>query len=413
MMRTLVGLGGICGVIVSAAACATGASVTRESAPPKVVADEATQVAQYVQVQEALAADAYADARAALETLAAIGDDTVRPLARATAEAGDLAGMREGFKPLSDAVVGWDLPRGYAAAYCPMFAGGSNWIQRDGPVRNPYYGSAMLTCGVVDAAPGAHMDHTPRHGGIVFMAPDSFHHLEGTYSEPGVFRIYATDNFREPVTVSGFSGRAVTEEAYDADADEFREVTAFELVPSAEGAYLEASVEALQMPGDVIAKVLFEAGFPEERFDFIFAEFSVESGETPALAVVGGMSSGAPESVPLAERIRPRIPAQAGDIASEIASRDLEIQALIERGAFTEMFVPALQAKELALALIDHASELPEDGQNVVKIAVRSLVRSAWLLDWYGDLGNKNQVDDAYEIFGAAVGQIASVYQLR
>lgn len=411
-MRTLVGLGGICGVIVSAAACATGASVARELAPPQVVADEATQLAQYVQVQEALAADAYADARAALETLATIGDDTVRPLARAAAEAEDLAAMREGFKPLSDAVGGWDLPRGYAAAYCPMFAGGSTWIQRDGPVRNPYYGSAMLTCGVVDAAPGAHMDHTPRHGGIVFMAPDSFHHIEGTYAEPGVFRVYATDNFREPVNVSAFSGRAVTEEVYDADADEFREVTAFELVPSAEGAYLEASVEALQMPADVIAKVVFEAGFPEERFDFIFAELSVESGETPGLAVVGGLS-GVPETIPLAERIRPSIPAQAGDIASEIASLDLEIQALIERGAFTEVFIPALQAKELALALIDHGSELPEDRQNVVKIAVRSLVRSAWLLDWYGDLGNKNQVDDAYEIFGAAVGQIAGVYQLR
>ena len=411
-MRTLVGLGGICGVIVSAAACATGASVARESAPPQVVADEAIQLARYVQVQEALAADAYADARAALETLATIGDDTVRPLARAAGEAGDLAAMREGFKPLSDAVVGWDLPRGYAAAYCPMFAGGSNWIQRDGPVRNPYYGSAMLTCGVVDAAPGAHMDHTPRHGGIVFMAPDSFHHLEGTYSEPGVFRLYVTDNFREPVNVSVFSGRAVTEESYVAATDEFREVTAFELVSSAEGAYLEASVEALQMPADVIAKVVFEAGFPEERFDFIFAELSVENRETPALAVVGGIS-GAPENIPLAERIRPRIPAQAGDIASEISSRDLEIQTLIERGAFTELFIPALQAKELALALIDHGSELPEDRQNVVKIAVRSLVRSAWLLDWYGDLGNKNQVDEAYEIFGAAVGQIAGVYQLR
>lgn len=411
-MRTLVALGGICSVLVSAAACATGASVARESAPRQVVADEATQLAQYVQVQEALAADAYVDARAALETLATIGDDTVRPLARAVAEAGDLAAMRERFKPLSDAVAGWDLPRGYAVAYCPMFAGGSNWIQRDGPVRNPYYGSAMLTCGVVDAAPGAHMDHTPRYGGIVFMAPDRFHHIEGTYPEPGVFRLYATDNFREPVNVAGFSGRAVTEEAYDADADEFLEVTALALVPSAEGAYLEANVGALQMPADIIAKVVFEAGFPEERFDFIFAELSVESGETPVLVVVGGVSE-APAIIPLAERIRPRIPAQAGDIASEIASRDVEIQALIERGAFTEVFIPALQAKELALALIDHVSELPEDRQNVVKIAVRSLVRSAWLLDWYGDLGNKNQVDDAYEIFGVAVGQIAGVYQLR
>ena len=77
-----------------------------------------------------------------------------------------------------------------------MYDGGTNWVQADGPVRNPYYGAVMLTCGVIDAAPGAHMDHRPRHGGTVFMAPDSFHHIEGVYPEGGLFRLFATDNYR-------------------------------------------------------------------------------------------------------------------------------------------------------------------------------------------------------------------------
>ena len=45
-MRTLVGLGGICIVIVSAAACATGASVARESAPLVECVDSRPEVGQ-------------------------------------------------------------------------------------------------------------------------------------------------------------------------------------------------------------------------------------------------------------------------------------------------------------------------------------------------------------------------------
>ena len=94
----------------------------------------------------------------------------------------------------------------------------------------------------------------------------------------------------------------------------------------------------------------------------------------------------------------------------EIASRDQIIQDLIARGGFTEIFIPALQAKELALALEARGSEMSEDARNQVRIAVRQLVRAAYMLDLYGDLGNKNDVDTAYNIFGAAVGQLSDVY---
>ena len=378
-------------------------------------ADFPRQLSEYVEVQEALAADEFDRAMTELEEFARITDDATRALAMHALEAGDIEEMRARFKPLSESLTEQALPQGFARAYCPMYDNGSAWVQRDGPVRNPYYGAFMLTCGVVDAAAGAHMDHTPRHGGTVFMAPDSFHHIEGTFPETGLFRLYATDNYREPVDVSTWTGRAVTLEEYDEATDEFVEVRAFDLFPSPDGAFLEALIPTsdpnFDAPAEFTAKVIFEEDFPAERFDFIFGALTTEAAaDAPVSVTFGG---DAPEAVPLAQRILPDIPQDPARIAVEIASRDRQIQDLIARGAFTEIFIPALQAKELALALQRSTSGLPAASSNQIRIAVRHLVRSAYLLDWYGDLGNKNNVDSAYAIFGGAVGEINAVYDIQ
>lgn len=394
-------------LLVAAAACATRQppDVT-SAAPPALAGDLTTQLAPYVEAQQALAADDLDGARVALEALLVIADDVTRPLTKVAAAADSIETMRTDFKPLSEFLAAMDLPAGYARAYCPMYDGGSNWVQVDGPLRNPYYGSTMLTCGVIDAAPGAHMDHTPRHGGTVFMAPDSFHHIEGAYPEAGRFRVYATNNFREPVDVSLWMGRAVLEEEYDEATDEFREVVAFPLLPSPDGAYLEAEVGNIAVPAEITAKLQVVENFPEDRFDFIFMEWSSGVGGRAPLSV----ADAAPVAVPLAERIRPQIPELTGEIVNGIAGRNQEISDLVTRGAFAEIFIPALQAKELALALNDRAADLPARARNDVRIAIRSLVRAAWLLDWYGDLGNKQQVAGAYAVFVEAVEDITRVY---
>ena len=43
--------------------------------------------------------------------------------------------------------------------------------------------------------------------------------------------------------------------------------------------------------------------------------------------------------------------------------------------------------------------------------ALKQLVRSAWLLDDYGDLGNREKVNAAYDWFDEAVERIQSVYR--
>ena len=400
-------LAAVSSMLLAASACATRqAPDLASAAPPATAGDLNAQLAPYVDAQQALAADDFDGARVALESLLTVADDVTRPLTRIAAAADSIETMRAEFKPLSEFLAAMDLPPGYARAYCPMYDGGSNWVQVDGPVRNPYYGSTMLTCGVVDAAPGAHMDHTPRHGGTVFMAPDSFHHIEGAYPEGGRFRVYASDNYREPVDVSLWMGRAVLEEEYDEATDEFREVVAFPLLPSPDGAYLEAEVGDLAVPAEITVKLQVVEDFPEDRFDFIFMELSSMARDAAPLSV----ADAAPVAVPLAERIRPQIPDLTSEIVTGIDGRNKEIGDLVTRGAFTEIFIPALQAKELALALNDRAIDLPVRAGNDVRIAIRSLVRAAWLLDWYGDLGNKQQVGDAYDIFVEAVDEINRVY---
>lgn len=255
------------------------------------------------------------------------------------------------------------------------------------------------------------MDHSPRHGGTVFMAPDSFHHIEGAYPEAGIFRLYATDNYREPVGMSEWGGRAVLEEAYDADTDEFTEVVAFELIPSPDGDFLEAVVGDVSVPAEIIAKVTFGVGgeeFPEERFDFIFSEYSADAATAASVP-----TSGAPDSaVPLSARIQPDMPELTSELVSEIGVRSQQLLELVTAGRFTEVFIPALQGKELALELETRVDveNLPSRQRNDLRIAVRHLVRAAYLLDWYGDLGNKQQVSGAYDIFDAAATEIARSY---
>ena len=62
-----------------------------------------------------------------------------------------ISDVREAFGKLSEALVGYlDTQKrapgpGLKVAVCPMV--NKPWIQKDGPIRNPYYGSEMLGCG--------------------------------------------------------------------------------------------------------------------------------------------------------------------------------------------------------------------------------------------------------------------------
>lgn len=252
-----------------------------------------------------------------------------------------------------------------------------------------------------------HEDHTPKHGGVFFMAPDTWHHLEGTYPQPGLFRVYVYDNYSQPLDARTIKGRAVLNETYDEATRTTRELTVFTLHPSPDGKYLDAQVGALPLPAEITAKVTFDATRPEDRFDFVFAEPSKEpEPDTTAPGAQMLASSIAPPTT-----IQVSIPDRPDEIAAEIRARDLRVKELMAKGAFTDVWVPALEAKDLGLALDRRLDSLPEARRLAVKLAIKQLVRAAWLLDWYADLGDRQQVTEAYRIFASAIAQIVTAYR--
>ena len=82
----------------------------------------------------------------------------------------------------------------------------------------------------------------------------------------------------------------------------------------------------------------------------------------------------------------------------------------IDRGSFASIYVPAFQAKDLALALDAHKNELAADRRKAVEPAITKLVRSAYLLDAFGDLGNKQQISEVYTKFVEAERDIQSAF---
>lgn len=212
------------------------------------------------------------------------------------------------------------------------------------------------------------------------MAPDLWHHLEGAYIDDA-FRVYLYDDYTRPLTPdlrNAVSGRIVTRETFDAKTRTTTELTAFPLKLSADGEYLEARIGRMKFPAEMTAKVRFTRGADEYRFDFAFADVSVDKASAPT------------DAVSLFE-----VPDDEGQARKLLAERVQVIGGLVKRGAFSEVWVPAFQAKDLALALDVRGSTLPSALRLVARSAVERLVRAAWALDAAGDTGNRGDVEAA------------------
>jgi hypothetical protein len=203
------------------------------------------------------------------------------------------------------------------------------------------------------------------------MAPDGFHHLEGTLEPDGHFRLYLYDDFTRPLDARAV--RARTE--------------AGELQASADGAFLSLPTpEGPHEEVELTVQVAFPASQREERFDFVLSRGSEP--QRVATEEAAGPPAGPTEAAGLLEAIR---------------ARSRRVDELVRHGSWPDLFIPALEAKDLALALLER------EGQTLA-LPVKTLVRAAWLLDLYGDLGRRAEVEEAHRLFQKGIRDLEKAH---
>jgi hypothetical protein len=269
-----------------------------------------------------------------------------------------------------------------------------------------------------------HGNHNPQHGGQFFMAPDTWHHLEGTLPRDRLFRLHVYDDYARSLpaaVLAAMNGRVVTRQRFDAATRTTIEEQAFTLKPSKDGKSLEAAIGRAALPAAMSVKVRFKPDAPEYRFDFTFRELTRE----PAGATVAGARPPAtPSSRPAApsaaapasaaptesEALTTPPPGTMGEMIVELRKRRTEIDALIKRGDYGAVWVPAFQAKDLAVALEPHVAHLAVRERGSAEPALADVVRTAWLLDSVGDTGNGEDVARAFTAFDAAVTRLLAAF---
>lgn len=110
---------------------------------------EIREIPPYVKLQEALAGDNFTAAVEAHKEVCEKAKKFIPEYKGCEHTFKNIEDVRTSFRSLSDlyiAKVSKDNMKGLAKMYCPHAK--AHWIQKDGPLRNPYYGKSMLECGM-------------------------------------------------------------------------------------------------------------------------------------------------------------------------------------------------------------------------------------------------------------------------
>ena len=105
------------------------------------------------------------------------------------------------------------------------------------------------------------------------MAVDQWHHLEGTFVPPGVFRVYFYDDLSRPLQTTGFSAAVARA---DDNAREIGMPVVLAVGQSPDHNVLETPVSGSTLPLNLKLHMKFKPEDHEQLFDFTFAAYSKE-----------------------------------------------------------------------------------------------------------------------------------------
>jgi hypothetical protein len=196
----------------------------------------------------------------------------------------------------------------------------------------------------------------------------------------------------------------VTRQLFDPATKTYKDVETFPLALSKDGRYFEGRVPTA-LPAQITAKVKFKADETEHRFDFSFPAVTTEP--KPGAPVVTAPSTAAKAQF---EAVAANAPRTQEALLADLAAQSKAVEAAVRGGAFGQVYLSALATKDAALELEAAAGNLPDDRRVRVSAAVRRIVLSAWQLDEYGDLGDRQKIEEAFQGFAAGVAELTAAY---
>lgn len=248
----------------------------------------------------------------------------------------------------------------------------------------------VVSCTLITTATAdqpRHVSHLGQHGGVMLPAANDTLHVEGVFQEQRRFRVYVTEVTGEPVT----AGRLGQIQARVVDGVN-PERTIAPLVPSADGAYLEARIGTVTLPAVItfVVRATPEAG--EETLGLMFSSYSVEP---PTYEV--------PPTV---------IPGTLPEVLTALRSQVIDARQMIASGSFGTLYIPATHMRELLLGLLPYSERLQPSQRLQTSAAIAEALRVSWLVHAAGDLGSPPQNRAGSELLRGAFNDLVSAFDL-
>ena len=149
------------------------------------------------------------------------------------------------------------------------------WGSDDGAAKSKDPGTSSINP-AADVARGGSHSHVAPHGGMLFMAPNGWHHLEGVLVTGSEFRLYLYNNFTKPIRADRFAdGSSAEVVQVDQERNEIGQPVKVPLMAAIHGTYLKATIpEEMRLPLDVAVRLKFEAQDRLHLFNFTFDQVS-------------------------------------------------------------------------------------------------------------------------------------------